>query len=207
MPTIKWLREAEDGPWTALSDRMRKGLPVPNGFVVEPGTPEQEIRGTYEVLKQTERTHYVALRSPSHALLNVLENDAVVHGLRRLWTDAPDAPILIQRMIHSEWCGKATGQEENRLIEIKANEGLLLLDPDSYIFNTATGECTRQVLQKSQRKLVRSVDGNLQTVESHDQRTALDISQLKRIADLTESAQPNNTWALDDRRLWLISVA
>jgi hypothetical protein len=206
MPSIKWLRETDDGPWAALSNCLRQDLPVPNGFVVEPEAPEREIRDAYELLKQTERTHYVALRSPSHALLDVLGNDAVVHALRRLWMEVPDAPILVQRMVHSDSCGKAARDEKNRLIRIKANEGMRMLDPDSYVFNTATGKCTRRVLQKNQRKSVRSVDGNPQTIESHDQRTALDINQLKRIADLTESAQANITWALDDRRLWLLSV-
>jgi hypothetical protein len=206
MPTVRWLRETEDGPWLALSNCLRKDLPVPNGFVVEPEAPEREVRDAYEILKQTERTHYVALRSPSHALLDVLGNDAVVHALRRLWTEASDAPILIQRMIHSEWCGKATRQEKNRLIRIKANEGMLILDPDSYVFNSATGKCTRRGLQKTQRKLVRSVDGAPQSLESHNRRSALDIDQLKRIAELTESAQASITWALDDRQIWLISV-
>jgi phosphoenolpyruvate synthase/pyruvate phosphate dikinase len=203
---IQWLQGIDTGPWAALGAAYREGLPVPTGFVVEPKTPEQEIRAAYEELKRGERTHFVALRSASHALLDILGNDAVIHSIRRLWAETPDAPILIQRMVNAEWCGTAARNPKNLLLHIKANEGMLLLDPDSYVLNRSTGKCTRRSLQKDQRKMVRWVDGTSRTVQADSRQTGLNADQLKAIAKLVESAQADVTWALDDRRVWLISI-
>ena len=181
-------------------------MPVPNGFVVEPETPEREIRDAYEELKRAERTHFAALRGPSHALLDIAGNDPVIYSIRRLWAETPDAPILMQRMVHTEWCGKALRNEKNLLLRIKANEGMLLLDPDSYLFNRATRKCTRRTLQKSQRKIIRWVDGSARTLQSDGRRTALTLDQLKVIAELAESAQADIIWALDDRKVWLLGI-
>jgi hypothetical protein len=202
---IHWLRDVESGPWAALAATMRCGLPVPQGFLVEPNTPERAIRDAYEELKRIERTHFVALRSPSHAVLDVLGNDMVIYSLRRLWTEAPDAAILIQRMVNSECCGKASRTGKGLLLRIKANEGLLMLDPDTYLFNMASGKCTRRTLQKSQRKMIRRVDGTSRTMQS-DGRHTLSPEQLEAIAKLADSAQGDITWALDDRKLWLLGV-
>ena len=54
---IQWLDEVEAAPWAALAAALRHGMPVPNGFVVEPNTPEQDIRNSYEELKRIERTN------------------------------------------------------------------------------------------------------------------------------------------------------
>jgi hypothetical protein len=199
------LRDTTIGPWAALGEALRRGLPVPTGFVVEPADPEQATRAAYEELKRLERTHFVAVRGPSHALLDVLGNDAVIHALRRLWSEAPDAAILIQRMVNAQWCGKAVRNQKNRLIRIQANQGMMVLDPDSYVFNMVSGKCTRRVMQKSQRRVIRSVDGRPQTLQSRE-RGGLTTDQLKDIVALTESAQADITWALDDRQFWLLSV-
>ena len=107
---IKWLVEADGTPWTALANALRKGLPVPNGFVVFPPTAEGEIRNACEELKIREKTHFLAVRGSSRAVLNVIGPDPLIHTLRRLWTESPDLSVLIQRMIHAMWCGKAQWQ-------------------------------------------------------------------------------------------------
>src|SRR5215813_366640 len=140
---LKWLPDAG-------------GLPVPAGFIVFRSTPEPDIRAAYEQLKIREKTHFLAVRGPSHAVLNVIGPDALIHTLRRFWTESPGAPILIQRMIPAIWCGKAQWHRNN--LRIKANEGMMLLDPDTYLVNTTTGKCTRRVLEPKQRKMIRHVD-------------------------------------------------
>src|SRR5262245_49409789 len=118
---------------------MNTGLPVATGYLVWKCTPEKTLREAYEELKVREKKHFVAVLGASHAVLNVIGPDTLVHTVRRLWTESPDAPVLIQRMIHAIWCGK-TRQHRNNL-RIKANEGMLLLDPDTYLVNSATGKC------------------------------------------------------------------
>src|SRR3970282_486198 len=106
---------------------------VPEGFVVCPQTSEQDIRSTYEELKIRTKTHYVAVRGPSHAVLNVIGPDQLVHTLRRLWSESPGAVVLIQRMVPAAWSGKAQWHRKN--LRIKANEGLMILDADTYWYS------------------------------------------------------------------------
>lgn len=188
---LKWLSDAA-------------GLPVPAGFVVSHHTPENDIRAAYEELKTREKTHFVAVRGPSHAVLNVIGPDQLIHTLRRLWAESAGAPLLVQRMIHSMWCGKAQWHKNN--LRIKANEGMLVLDPDTYLFNTTTGKCTRRTFEPKQRKMIRHVDGTTRTVERTGDRTPMTAEQLKGVAHLAEGAQTDIAWALDDQdRIWLIS--
>lgn len=203
---IHWLQNIDSGPWAGLAEAARCGLPVPTGFVVEPNTPERAIRDAYEELKRSERTHFVALRSPSHALLDVLGNDMVIHSLRRLWSETTNAPVLVQRMVNSEWCGKASRTGKGLLLRIKANEGQQMLDPDAYLFNMASGKCTRRTLQKSQRKMIRRVDGTSRVMQSDGRHTPLNADQLEAIAKLAERAQADITWAFDDRQVWLLGT-
>ena len=56
---IKWLVEADQTPWTALANALRKGFPVPNGFLVFPRTAEGDIRDACDELKIREKPIYV----------------------------------------------------------------------------------------------------------------------------------------------------
>ena len=201
---LMWLPDADNTAWAALGSLMRAGLPVPAGFVVPRTTPEGQVRAAYEDLKLRERTHFVAVRGASHPILNVIGPDRLVHTLRRLWMESPDAPLLIQRMIHSMWCGKAEVQQENT--QITANEGMMILDPDTYVVDP-TGKCIRQTLQPRQRKMIRHVDGSAKTVQREGEREPMPGDCLKRIADLAARAATETGWAIDDNdRLWLISI-
>src|SRR5579864_199323 len=133
---------ADGTPWKALGSAMRSGLPVPAGYIVYPATPEADIRAAYEELKVREKTHFLAVRAPSHAVLNVIGPDPLVHTLRRLWAETPDSSVLVQRMVHAMWCGKARWHRKN--LHIEANEGMMVLDPDTYLVNSETGKCTRR---------------------------------------------------------------
>ena len=184
---------------------LTDGPPVPDGFLVFPQTPETDIRTAYEELKIRVKTHFVAVRGASHAVLNVIGPDQLIHTLRRFWAELPDSPLLIQRMVHSMWCGKVEWQERN--LHITANEGMMILDPDTYLFNTETGTCTQMTLKPKQRRMIRYVDGTTRTVERTGERTPMTLEQLQSIARLADSAQANITWAIDDRDVvWLISV-
>ena len=180
-------------------------MPVPPGYIVFPSTGEVDIRSAYEELKVREKTHFLAVRGSSHAALNVIGPDQLIHTVRRLWHESPEAPVLIQRMIHSMWCGKAQWHRKN--LRIKANEGMLVLDPDTYLFNTTAGKCTRRALEPKQRKMIRYVDGTARTVEREGERTTMSMEQLRSVAELAERAQADISWAIDDRdQVWLISV-
>src|SRR5215510_1149250 len=105
-PCLKWLTEADGTPWQSLSQAMQSGLPVPRGYIARQSSPETQVRAAYEELKIREKTHFVAVRGVSHAVLNVIGPDTLVHTLRRFWAESADAPVLVQRMIHAIWCGK-----------------------------------------------------------------------------------------------------
>jgi hypothetical protein len=201
----KWLPNVADAPWSALAEAMQHGLPVPTGFVVAPQTPEAGVRAAYEELKIRSKTHFVAVRSPVHALINVIGSDALLHTLRRFWTESPEARILVQQMIHSAWCGSARWHRKN--LRIKANEGMMMLDPDTYLIHAETRARTRRTLEPKQRKTIRHVDGTLRTVSREGNREPMTANQLKLIADLARRAQAGLTWAIDDLdRIWLISL-
>jgi hypothetical protein len=185
---------------------MRSGLPVPAGFVVFPATAEEQIRAAYEDLKIRERTHFLAVRGILHPVLNVIGPNQLIHTLRRLWMESPGSPALVQRMIHAMWCGKAQWHRKN--LRIKANEGMMILDPDTYLVNSITGKCIRRTLEPKQRKMIRHVDGTAKVVEREGERTPMPADQLKSITDLAVRAGKDIGWAIDDNeRVWLISVS
>ena len=194
-----WLPDTGDTAWKSLGDALRDGFPVPAGFIVRRSTPEKTVRAAYEELKLGEKTHFVAVRGSTHAVLNVIGPDALVHALRRLWLETSDSPVLIQRMIHSMWCGKTQRDGEN--LRITANEGMLLLDPDTYVLHSS-GECIRQTLEPKQRKMIRHVDGSTRVVERTGGRTPMPAELLVKVAGLG----PDAGWAIDDlEKLWLIA--
>jgi hypothetical protein len=183
---------------------MRSGIPVPAGYIVFPSTPEADIRTAYDELKVREKTHFLAMRSSSHAMLNVIGPDPLIHTLRRLWAASPDSPLLVQRMVHAMWCGKTQRHREN--LRIKANEGMMILDPDTYLVNSATGKCTRRTLEPKQRKMIRYVDGTTRVVERGGERTPMTAAHLAAIAKLAGQAGSDIAWAIDDLdRVWLVS--
>src|SRR5438132_14128498 len=122
--SLRWLPDATGTPWAALSDAMRAGLAAPAGFIVLPSAGEQRSRAAHEELKIRERTHFLAVRGVTHPVLNVIGPDTLMHTLRRLWTESPDSPVLIQRMVPAVWCGKAQWHRKN--LRIKANEGMMI---------------------------------------------------------------------------------
>jgi len=203
--SLKWLPGIDGTAWAALGDAMRAGLPVPAGFIVCPATAEEEIRASYEALKIRERTHFLAVRGASHPVLNVIGPDALIHTLRRLWMESPGSAVLVQRMIPAMWCGKVQWHRKN--LRIKANEGMMILDPDTYLVNSATGECMRRKLEPKQRKMIRHVDGTAKVVEREGERTPIPDEQLKKISDIAVRLGKDFGWAIDDNgRVWLISV-
>lgn len=203
--SLKWIREADGTPWSTLTIAVRAGLPVPNGFVVFPSAAEIDTRIAHEELKVREKTHFLVIRGPSHAVVNVIGSDQLIHTLRRLWAESPDTPLFIQRMVHSTWCGKAHWHRKN--LRIHVNEGMMILDPDTYLFNTSTGKCIRKIFAPIQRKMVRHVDGTTKTVQQEGERTPMASEQLKSVVELAERAGADVGWAIDDReRTWLISV-
>src|SRR5438105_13306535 len=133
-----WLATATDTPWKSLAEGIQMGLPIPEGFVVCPRMHEDEIRATYEELKARTHVQFVAVRGPSETVLNVIGPDAVIQTLRHFWTESPLAAILIQRMIPAVWCGKTL--QSGRVIT--ANEGLMVLDPDTYTMEN--GRCVQK---------------------------------------------------------------
>jgi hypothetical protein len=108
-------------------------------------------------------------------------------------------------MIPAAWSGKAHRHRKN--LRIKANEGMLVLDPDTYLVNSATGNCTQKKLEEKQRKTIRHVDGSTRTVERGSERQEMPAAQLKSVAELAVRAQTDIGWAIDDAgRIWLISL-
>jgi hypothetical protein len=108
--------------------------------------------------------------------------------------------MLVQQMVPAVWCGKT--QQDGKVI--KANEGLMVLDPDTYVIEN--GACVHRIVENKQRKVLRYVDGTLRTIEREGDRTLLTDDQLKKIAELAAKAQTDITWALDDQdRCWVIS--
>jgi hypothetical protein len=167
---------------------------------VRRSTPEEQIRAAYEELKLREKTHFVAVRGNTHAVLNVIGPDPLVHTLRRLWLETSDAPVLVQRMIHSLWCGKTQRDGEN--LTVKANEGMLLLDPDTYVLKS--GQSIRQTLEPKQRKMIRHVDGSSKVVERTGLRTPMPAELLQKVGKLG----PDTGWAIDDlEKIWLLACA
>lgn len=162
-------------------------------------TPETDVRAAYEQLKIREKTHFVAVRGPTHAVLNVIGPDALIHTLRRLWSETPNAPILVQRMVHSMWCGKA--QWHGRTLTISANEGMMLLDPDTYSNGVA-------VLAPKQRKMIRYVDGTAKIIEREGTREPIPAKLLEKITELATRIGSDIGWAIDDlEKIWLLAGA
>jgi len=203
---LRWLPDAAGTPWAGLGDAMRAGLPVPAGFIVFPATAEERIRAAYEELKIREKVHFVAVRGISHPVLNVIGPDPLMHTLRRLWAETPESCVLVQRMIPATCCGKAQWHRKN--LRIRANEGMMILDPDVYLVNTDAGACTCQTLEPNQRKMIRHVNGTAKVVEREGDRTPMPAEVLKIVADLAGRAEKDIGWAIDDNdRLWLLSVS
>jgi hypothetical protein len=201
-----WLPESDGTSWELLAAAMRNGLPVPAGYLAWRTTPERDIRSAYEDLKLREYTHFVAVRGPSHAVLNVIGPDALMHSLRRFWAESPDAPSLIQRMVYAMWCGKA--HQDHRNLQIRTNEGMMLLEPDTYMIDLATRECIGSSLQPKQRKMIRHVDGSAKVVERNGERAPLPTKFLDKVTDMATRAGSDIAWAIDDlEKIWLLSVA
>src|SRR5215471_17066608 len=204
--SLRWLPDAGGTPWQPLGAAMVNRLPVPSGYIVLRSAPEDQVRAAYEELKIREKTHFLAIRGPSHAVINVIGPDALIHTLRRLLTESPDSPVLIQRIIPAMWCGKAHWHRKN--LRIKANEGMMLLDPDTYLVNSLTGKCIRRSMEPKQRKMIRHVDGSSKVVVREGERSPMVPEHLSKIAELASRAGSDVGWAIDDLdRIWLISVA
>jgi hypothetical protein len=202
----KWLPDAAGTPWHALAEAMRAGFPVPGGYIAGPCTPENEIRAAYERLIVLHKTHFLAVRGTAHAMLNVIGPDPLVHAVRRFRGEAPDQPLLVQHMIAATWCGKANRHQNDLLI--RANEGMMMLNPDTYILDAATSKCSRSAIEPSQRKMIRHVDGSTKIVEREGARTPMPAEYLAKIADLAARAESEIGWAIDDaEKLWLLSIA
>lgn len=202
---LKWLQEAAGTRWSRLSEAIASQLPVPDGFVVLRQTPERVIRDAYEDIKIREKTHFVAVRGPSHAVLNIVTPDQVILNVRRFWAEDPSAELLVQRMIHSSWCGKV--QRNDEVCKVTANEGMMVFDPDLYIFAIRDGACIRKEVQQRQRKMIRHVDGSSKTVDVKQERKGLSEEQLRTVLNLADRAGSEIGWALDDQdREWLISL-
>ena len=204
---LKWLRDTSDGDatsWKSLGCALQAGLPVPAGYIVFPSTPVEAIRAGYEELKFREKTHFLAVRGSARTVLNVIGPDPLVHTLRRLWAEAPGAPVLVQRMIHAMWCGTVQWHRKN--LRVKANEGMMVLDPDTYLVNSATRKSTRRTLEPKQRKMIRHVDGSTRVVEREGERAPMPAEHLTRIAELAVRVGADIGWAIDDvERVWLMS--
>ena len=204
-PSLAWLPDTAGTVWDPLGRAMDAGLPVPAGFVVYPSSPEEQIRSAYEELKARERTHFLAVRGASHAILNLIGPDALIHTLRRLWAESADAAVLVQRMIPAEWCGKAQWHRKN--LRIKANEGMMILDPDTYLVSGETGKCVRRTLEPRQRRMIRRVDGVAKVIERDGARAPMPAEHLTGIAELAARARSDIGWAIDDLgKAWLISL-
>jgi hypothetical protein len=204
--SAKWLPDAAGTPWQAFGEAMRSGFPVPGGYIAGPCTPEDEVRAAYERFIVLYKTHFVAVRGTTHAMLNVIGPDPLVHALRRLRGEASDQPVLVQRMIAAIWCGKANRHQNDLLI--RANEGMVMLDPDTYIVDATTLRCSRRTIEPLQRKMIRHVDGSTKIVEREGPRTPMPEEYLAKISDLAMRAESDIGWAIDDvEKLWLTSTA
>ena len=201
---IQWLPDIRNGRWARLAAALQSGLPVPAGFVVTEDCREGAIRDAYNDLTARAHTHYVAVRGPTHAVIEILGNDRVVHALRAMWTESAAAQILVQSMINAEWCGKASCESPH--VRIHASAGLLCLDPDVYVFDALSKECTERILHERPRRAFRGVDGTTRTMQIQGERRPFEAKYLKQVAELAERAASRITWALDDRRLWLLST-
>jgi hypothetical protein len=199
-----WLGKVQEGPWAALGQAIRAGAPVPDGFIVEPNTPESEVRTAYDELKLRQFTHFVAMRGPQNAALDVVGTDPVIYKLRAMRSEWPEAPILIQAMVNGNWCGQATWEGTN--LVVRASEGLRNLDPDIYVFDTVTNECESRTIHPHPRKVFRAIDGRTRTMEVAGERQPLDIGSLKAIAEVAKNSPGGISWCLDDRGAWVISV-
>ena len=124
-------------------------------------------------------------------------DDGTVAELRRLWSETPDAPVTVQRMIHSMWCGKA--EWHGKELTITANEGMMMLDPDTYVSGRAS-------LAPKQRKMIRHVDGSAKIVEREGRREPMPAEYLVKVAELAARAGSDITWAIDDlEKIWLLT--
>ena len=185
---------------------MLNRLPVPSGYIVLRSASEEELRAAYEELKSREKTHFLAVRGALHAVLNVIGSDALIHTFWLLYTESPDSPVLNQRMVFAVWCGKAHWHRKN--LRIKANEGMMLLDPDTYLVSSLTGKCIRRTIEPKQRKMIRHVDGSSKVVEREGERSPIPPEHLSKIAEVASRASSDIGWAIDDSdKIWLISVA
>ena len=201
---IHWLRDLQDGPWSGIADAMRKGIPVPDGFVVRPETPEREIRDAYEELKTKEHTHYVAVRGGIRAQLDVIGPDRLIHSLRESWNESPGGERLIQAMINAAWSGNA--RRDHKGLRISAAEGLLCLDPDVYLMQGSSAKTRKRTLYQQPRKVFRGVDGRTRTMEIIGERKPLESKYLEAIQELAERVGTDITWKLDDRGIWLVGT-
>lgn len=201
---IEWLRDINQGLWAGLAQAARAHLPVPNGFLVHPGSDEEKARAAYQELKIREFTHFVAMRSPVGAALDVIGPDALIHTVRAMQAELPNSAVLVEVMVNSSWCGHASWEGSNLIV--RASEGLRCLDPDTYLFDTVTSECESQTLHPRPRKVFRAMDGRTRTMEINDERQPLDVQSLKAIAEVARNAGTAITWVLDDRGVWLVSV-
>lgn len=198
-----WLSDADGTAWKPLAEAARRGLPVPAGFIVLRGAEEAAIRGAYERIKLHERTHFVAVRGATHAILNVIGPDRLVHTLRRLWSESAEAAVLVQRMVHSMWCGKV--QSDGNNLQITANPGMMLLDPNMYVVDRKSGTCTQRNLAPRQRKMIRHVDGSAKVVAWTGERVPMPEEYLSKIVALALKADTDIGWAIDDLdKIWLI---
>ena len=83
----------------------------------------------------------------------------------------------------------------------------MLLDPDTYLVNSATGKCIRRTIEPKQRKMIRHVDGSSKVVEREGERAPMPPEHLATIAELASRVGSDIGWAIDDLdKIWLISV-
>jgi hypothetical protein len=203
--SLRWLPDANGTAWERLALALKDGLPVPAGYIVLRCAAEGAIRDAYEDLKVREKTHFLAVRGESHAVLNVIGPDTLIHTLRRLWAESPASAVLIQRMVPSTWCGKTHLQLKN--LQIKANEGMMILDPDTYVVHATSGKSIRRILEPKQRKMIRHVDGSAKVVQREGERTPMPAEDLVRIAELAARIGGDIGWAIDDLgKLWLLGA-
>jgi len=203
--SLKWLPDAAGTGWERLALAMKDGVRVPAGYLTFNCTPEASIRAAYEELQLREKTHFLAVRGETHAVLNVIGPDTLIHTLRRFCGESPASVVLVQRMVHSIWCGKAHPSQKN--LRIKVNEGMMLLDPDTYLVNAATGKCIRRTLEPKQRKMIRHVDGSAKVVQREGERAPMPAEHLAGIAELATRIGGDIGWAIDDLdKLWLIGA-